>query len=57
MEHHGYRYWRDGEPNDSGHHGEDCAATVYSDQNPWKTRNDINCRSGKIHWICEKALK
>ncbi|XP_011615297.2 CD209 antigen-like protein C [Takifugu rubripes] len=51
------RFWRDGEPNDSGHNGEDCAATYYSEQNPWKTRNDVNCRGTRMYWICEKALK
>uniref|UniRef100_A0A674MQ77 C-type lectin domain-containing protein n=1 Tax=Takifugu rubripes TaxID=31033 RepID=A0A674MQ77_TAKRU len=50
-------FWRDGEPNDSGHNGEDCAATYYSEQNPWKTRNDVNCRGTRMYWICEKALK
>eukprot|EP00066_Takifugu_rubripes_P026031 XP_011615297.1 PREDICTED: CD209 antigen-like protein C [Takifugu rubripes] len=51
------RFWRDGEPNDSGHNGEDCGATYYSEQNPWKTRNDVNCRGTRMYWICEKALK
>ncbi|XP_030248260.1 CD209 antigen-like protein E isoform X1 [Sparus aurata] len=47
------RYWMDGEPNNSHHHGEDCATAVYSPSNPWKTRNDINCNSYQRHWICE----
>uniref|UniRef100_A0A671UA64 C-type lectin domain-containing protein n=1 Tax=Sparus aurata TaxID=8175 RepID=A0A671UA64_SPAAU len=46
-------YWMDGEPNNSHHHGEDCATAVYSPSNPWKTRNDINCNSYQRHWICE----
>ncbi|TNM95489.1 CD209 antigen-like protein C [Takifugu flavidus] len=51
------RFWRDGEPNDSGHNGEDCGASYYSEQNPWKTRNDVSCRGTRLYWICEKALK
>ncbi|XP_073340041.1 uncharacterized protein [Pagrus major] len=47
------RYWMDGEPNNSHHHGEDCATAVYSPSNPWKTRNDINCNMYQRHWICE----
>lgn len=47
----------DGEPNDSGYQGEDCGATFYSYQSPWKTRNDANCKQNRIHWICEKPLK
>ncbi|KAM8737848.1 uncharacterized protein AB9X84_022765 isoform 1-T1 [Acanthopagrus schlegelii] len=47
------RYWMDGEPNNAHRHGEDCATAVYSPSNPWKTRNDINCKSYQRHWICE----
>ncbi|RVE57145.1 hypothetical protein OJAV_G00213460 [Oryzias javanicus] len=47
------RYWMDGEPNNHGHHGEDCAITVYSPRSPWKTRIDLNCQDER-HWICEK---
>ncbi|XP_041810321.1 C-type lectin domain family 4 member G-like [Chelmon rostratus] len=47
------RFWMDGEPNDVGHHGEDCAVAVYSPNNPWKTRNDGSCHTNTLHWICE----
>ncbi|KAG8013421.1 hypothetical protein GBF38_021772 [Nibea albiflora] len=47
------RYWMDGEPNDNGHRGEDCAAVHYKPTNPWKTRNDVICQGVVRHWICE----
>lgn len=47
------RYWKDGEPNNLGRLGEDCAMTIYSRHNPWKTRNDGHCNVHVIHWICE----
>ncbi|KAM7402958.1 hypothetical protein PAMA_003741 [Pampus argenteus] len=47
------RYWMDGEPNNSGHTGEDCADALYSSSNPWKTRNDANCLKSMLAWICE----
>ncbi|XP_026164071.1 CD209 antigen-like protein E [Mastacembelus armatus] len=50
------RYWRDGEPNNSGHKGEDCGAVLPSSSNPWKTRNDSPCEF-KIHWTCEMPSK
>ncbi|XP_076605365.1 uncharacterized protein LOC143332028 [Chaetodon auriga] len=47
-------YWMDGEPNDYGHHGEDCGVAVYSANNPWKTRFDASCQNRERHWVCEK---
>ncbi|KAE8289850.1 C-type lectin domain family 4 member C Blood dendritic cell antigen 2 [Larimichthys crocea] len=47
------RYWMDGEPNNAGHHGEDCVVVYYKPQNPWKTRNDVNCQTVVRQWICE----
>ncbi|KAM4542822.1 C-type lectin domain family 4 member G-like [Odontesthes bonariensis] len=49
------RYWMDGEPNDIGHLGEDCAVAVYSANNPWKTRYDASCSRRERQWICEKT--
>ncbi|KAK2826131.1 hypothetical protein Q5P01_020345 [Channa striata] len=51
------RYWIDGEPNDAGHVGEDCAIVVSSSDNPWKTRYDARCDEKKRHWICEVTSK
>ncbi|XP_023273002.1 CD209 antigen-like protein E isoform X1 [Seriola lalandi dorsalis] len=51
------RYWMEGEPNDQGHQGEDCAVAVHSSSNPWKTRYDGNCQRKKISWICEMPSK
>ncbi|TKS86470.1 C-type lectin domain family 4 member M CD209 antigen-like protein 1 [Collichthys lucidus] len=51
------RYWMDGEPNDAGHHGEDCGVVYYKAQNPWKTRNDVNCQAAVRQWICEMTSK
>ncbi|KAM9341273.1 uncharacterized protein ABDE67_014953 [Symphorus nematophorus] len=47
------RYWMDGEPNDAGHLGEDCGTTVYSSDNPWKTRFDSMCINRQRYWVCE----
>ncbi|XP_056250248.1 CD209 antigen-like protein E [Seriola aureovittata] len=47
------RYWMDGEPNNSGDHGEDCAMAVYRYTNPWKTRFDGKCNEHRLPWICE----
>ncbi|XP_047467267.1 uncharacterized protein LOC125023800 [Mugil cephalus] len=49
------RYWKDGEPNDMGRAGEDCALVFPSPSNPWKTRNDANCQQHQTLWICEKT--
>lgn len=46
-------YWIDGEPNNDGTLGEDCAVTVKQD-NPTKTWNDANCEELK-KWLCEMA--
>ncbi|XP_022606975.1 CD209 antigen-like protein E isoform X2 [Seriola dumerili] len=51
------RYWMEGEPNDQGYQGEDCAVAVHSSSSPWKTRYDGNCQKKKIHWICEIPSK
>lgn len=51
------RYWMDGEPNDHGHRGEDCATTAFSPTFPWKTRNDLNCQTQRRFWICETAAR
>ncbi|KAK2826127.1 hypothetical protein Q5P01_020341 [Channa striata] len=51
------RYWIDGEPNDAGHVGEDCAIVVSGSDNPWKTRYDARCDEKKRHWICEVTSK
>ncbi|XP_040916000.1 CD209 antigen-like [Toxotes jaculatrix] len=50
------RYWMDGEPNNLGHHGENCGVAVYSPTNPWKTWFDGFC-SVPLHWICEMPSK
>ncbi|XP_049918217.1 CD209 antigen-like protein 2 [Epinephelus moara] len=50
------RYWMDGEPNDVGYHGEDCAMVIASRMTPWKTRNDANCRHS-MKWICEMTSR
>ncbi|NXX62042.1 CL17A protein, partial [Scopus umbretta] len=42
-------FWNSGEPNNVGHHGEDCA-TIYSNGH-W---NDITCSIAKT-WICERS--
>ncbi|NWQ95816.1 CL17A protein, partial [Burhinus bistriatus] len=42
-------FWNSGEPNNVGHHGEDCA-TIFSN-GYW---NDITCSSPKA-WICERS--
>ncbi|NXA20459.1 CL17A protein, partial [Ibidorhyncha struthersii] len=42
-------FWKSGEPNNVGHHGEDCA-TIFSN-GYW---NDITCSSPRA-WICERS--
>ncbi|NWI32261.1 CL17A protein, partial [Sula dactylatra] len=42
-------FWNTGEPNNAGHHGEDCA-TIFSNGH-W---NDIICSSTEA-WICERS--
>lgn len=51
------RYWMEGEPNDHGQRGEDCAVTVFRPTFPWRTRNDLNCEGQKKLWICEMAAR
>uniref|UniRef100_A0A665WFI3 C-type lectin domain-containing protein n=1 Tax=Echeneis naucrates TaxID=173247 RepID=A0A665WFI3_ECHNA len=51
------RYWANGEPNNHGHQGEDCAITVYRASNPWKTRFDGKCNEFEMTWICEMPSK
>lgn len=48
------RYWKDREPDNDGLLGEDCGATGYSPNNPWKTRKDLDCHHDETHWICER---
>ncbi|XP_050934304.1 uncharacterized protein LOC108892423 [Lates calcarifer] len=47
------RYWADGEPNNHGPRGENCAITVYRHTNPWKTRYDGKCDEHQLYWMCE----
>lgn len=47
----------EGEPNDHGHRGEDCAVTAFRPTFPWGTRNDLNCETQKKLWICEMAAR
>ncbi|NXO51727.1 CL17A protein, partial [Aramus guarauna] len=42
-------FWNSGEPNNVGHHGEDCA-TIYS-SGRW---NDASCSNAEA-WICERS--
>ncbi|NWU46289.1 CLC4M protein, partial [Dromas ardeola] len=42
-------FWNSGEPNDAGHHGEDCATIL-----PNGYWNDIPCSSPRA-WICERS--
>nr|XP_033498801.1 CD209 antigen-like protein 2 [Epinephelus lanceolatus] len=51
------RYWMDGEPNNVGYHGEDCAMVISSRMTPWKTRNDANCNHSFMNWICEMTSR
>lgn len=43
------RFWKSGEPNNVGQHGEDCATV--SSRGLW---NDATC-SGAEAWICERS--
>jgi len=43
------RFWNSGEPNNVGHHGEDCV-TIYSSGH-W---NDATCSNSEA-WICERS--
>ncbi|CAN9502189.1 unnamed protein product [Ophioblennius macclurei] len=47
------RYWFEGEPNNHGAQGEDCALVVHSPSNPWETRFDAKCQQHQIYWLCE----
>ncbi|GAA6213656.1 CD209 antigen-like protein B isoform X1 [Lates japonicus] len=47
------RYWADGEPNNHGVRGENCALAVYRHTNPWKTRFDGKCDEHQLYWMCE----
>ncbi|KAF7670236.1 hypothetical protein LDENG_00043230 [Lucifuga dentata] len=49
------RYWIEGEPNNQGPQGEDCAVVVYRSYNPWKVRYDGRCNERILHWLCEMA--
>ena len=51
-------YWIDGEPNNHGEQGEDCAATYYRAGSDYggdarHTWYDGKCNQHKYHWICE----
>ncbi|XP_042357379.1 CD209 antigen-like protein 2 [Plectropomus leopardus] len=46
-------YWIQGEPNNYGQAGEDCAA-IMNINNPRETWFDANCQ-GKKQWLCEMA--
>ncbi|XP_076017689.1 uncharacterized protein LOC143009556 [Genypterus blacodes] len=47
-------YWIDGEPNNHGVQGENCAA-FYSSGNPRKTWYDGKCHHHHFYWMCETA--
>ncbi|CAL8295452.1 unnamed protein product [Arctogadus glacialis] len=44
-------FWHNGEPNDQGSSGEDCAG-IYPGVNPFSAWNDVPC-THPLKWICE----
>uniref|UniRef100_A0A672FV21 CD209 antigen-like protein 2 n=1 Tax=Salarias fasciatus TaxID=181472 RepID=A0A672FV21_SALFA len=51
------RYWDEGEPNNHGPDGEDCALVIHRPSNPWKTRYDAKCKEHELYWLCEKSTR
>jgi len=51
-------YWVDGEPNNHGEQGENCAGTYYRvGRNVRETWYDGKCNHHQYHWICEVPIR